>query len=219
MSRVTTVLFLSLSTLHTHLEIQEHTSTPEQIAEAIRSLGDDSFEIREAAQEKLLTIGLPAIKQLRTAMHSSDVEIARRASAIVDEISKSYIRDEMKLLEGTWKAHTVIDEGELQTLQKDGKGQVSTVRIKDGNLIAIREGKEAAIIATLRLYAETNPKEIDFNYCFLFLDGTTGKGIYEVNQEELKFCSGHPDEGKRPTCFESKPRSHQYIEIWRRVKD
>jgi WD40 repeat protein len=56
---------------------------PERIARLIRQLGDDDFERREAAGERLEALGDPALAPLRRAATSSrDLEIRRRAAGI-----------------------------------------------------------------------------------------------------------------------------------------
>jgi hypothetical protein len=55
-----------------------------RIADLIRQLGDDDFERREAASEKLAAIGEPALPALRKAASTSaDLEIRRRAQALI----------------------------------------------------------------------------------------------------------------------------------------
>src|SRR5262249_10550011 len=42
-------------------------------------LGDDSFDVREAAQAKLVKLGRQAVPHLHEALKSTDVEVVRRA--------------------------------------------------------------------------------------------------------------------------------------------
>jgi hypothetical protein len=53
---------------------------PEKIPSLIDKLGDDSFEVREAATVRLIRLGPMAVPALRTATHHRDPEIARRAA-------------------------------------------------------------------------------------------------------------------------------------------
>jgi WD40 repeat protein len=64
-----------------------------KIADAVRQLGDGSFAVRERAQKTLLTIGITAWPQLRAATRSKDLEVARRAKAILKAITFKHIFD------------------------------------------------------------------------------------------------------------------------------
>lgn len=61
---------------------------PDEIAELIRKLGDNDYEVREAAERRLIELGDAAIPALREARNHSDAEIAHRAQraykALVD---------------------------------------------------------------------------------------------------------------------------------------
>ena len=57
-----------------------------EIARLIQKLGSDDFEEREAASKSLARIGEPALDALRQATKSPDVEVRRRATALVKEI-------------------------------------------------------------------------------------------------------------------------------------
>ena len=72
--------------------IRKRTLTPEtekQIAALIRRLGDNIFDKRELAQTELVSLGRIALPLLREAMHSKDLEIARRAEECVQLIEKN----------------------------------------------------------------------------------------------------------------------------------
>lgn len=59
-----------------------------EIAEAIRKLGDPSFQVREEAQRALLNVGHAAEKPLKEATNSTDAEVATRAKSILEVLSK-----------------------------------------------------------------------------------------------------------------------------------
>src|SRR5262245_6152675 len=59
--------------------------TPEEIAKAIKQLGDDSFEVRQAASKLLRTAGKAAEPALEEAAKSTDAEISRRSKEILEE--------------------------------------------------------------------------------------------------------------------------------------
>ncbi len=57
-----------------------------QLQEAIRQLGNDSFEERESASKRLLSRGSAAVPFLQPARQAADPEVARRAEEILDQI-------------------------------------------------------------------------------------------------------------------------------------
>src|SRR4051794_5552289 len=57
-----------------------------EIGRLIEKLGDDDFDVREAATERLMLAGEPALAALRKALSSDDLEVRRRARRIVDSV-------------------------------------------------------------------------------------------------------------------------------------
>lgn len=58
-----------------------------RISELIEKLGDEEYEVREAAQREILRIGSPAYAQLEEAKRSSpELEVRRRASSAINQI-------------------------------------------------------------------------------------------------------------------------------------
>lgn len=58
------------------------------IAAAVRDLGHEAFDKREAATRLLAGIGVKAYAALREALNSDDEEVARRARTLLDELGK-----------------------------------------------------------------------------------------------------------------------------------
>jgi hypothetical protein len=54
----------------------------------IKRLGDDDFAEREKASEALAALGAPAVPLLREAARSADVEVARRAAAVLEKVER-----------------------------------------------------------------------------------------------------------------------------------
>src|SRR5437016_689948 len=68
---------------------QERTLTPTdrtKLADAVKRLGDDDFEVREKAEQELIRAGRKALPFLRPAVKDDDLERARRATRCVEEI-------------------------------------------------------------------------------------------------------------------------------------
>src|SRR5262245_18214160 len=60
------------------------------ISDLIKQIGDDSYEVREAAVKRLTAIGEPALKLLqKEAAQSKDAETRLRADALVQLIGQS----------------------------------------------------------------------------------------------------------------------------------
>jgi HEAT repeat protein len=76
--------------------VKDHTLTPElrqKVKELIDKLGDDSFTVREAAHTELHRLGRIALPQLREAKSSKDLETARHALQLVDNIQREPSRN------------------------------------------------------------------------------------------------------------------------------
>ena len=67
---------------------EEPDENNEEVSEAIRKLGDPSFQVRQQAQRALLEIGTASEKLLKQAANSADLEVAKRAKAILEEFEK-----------------------------------------------------------------------------------------------------------------------------------
>jgi hypothetical protein len=58
----------------------------ERLARAAQRLGDDAFEVREAASRELIAAGRMALPFLRLAVTDPDLEVSRRAERCIEEI-------------------------------------------------------------------------------------------------------------------------------------
>jgi hypothetical protein len=65
----------------------------DEIADAVRRLGDDEFSIREQATDFLWRVGKPAQTALEAAVENRDREIATRASELLERISLGILPD------------------------------------------------------------------------------------------------------------------------------
>src|SRR5947209_6032323 len=72
--------------------------TPE-IPRLVEQLGDDSFDLREAASKALDKIGEAALPHLRKALQSADLEVRQRASKLVEVIAARARAATLDLLE------------------------------------------------------------------------------------------------------------------------
>jgi hypothetical protein len=74
-------------------EAQEAETQEQRIARLVTELGHETFDVREAAQHQLTTIGQPALAALRAALESEDPEIVSRAREAIGIISQGQRED------------------------------------------------------------------------------------------------------------------------------
>jgi len=92
------------------------------VDQLIRQLGDEDFDVREAATAKLAEVGeaaLPALK--KAAAESRDVEVKRRAAALVARIEKEK-RGDLLTITGPTPGYWI----NRVTFSKDGKYAIAT---------------------------------------------------------------------------------------------
>ena len=77
---------------------EECLKDPTVIAELIKQLGDDKFEVREAATRELMKSGREAIGPLRKARWQTDREVAIRATKILDVVEPPIVESALQKL-------------------------------------------------------------------------------------------------------------------------
>jgi len=71
---------------------------------------------------------------------------------------------------------------------------------------------------TYRLNADADPPQIDFVHRRDALQGTTWKGVYQLNGNGLRICDNAPDpNGDRPNDLQSRPGSGSVSILFRRL--
>jgi len=106
---------------------------------------------------------------------------------------------DLAALDGTWKP-TSAQRGDLESSEEELERQRMTIRnsrywVPSGK----REGYKPNLVE-IRIDATKTPKHIDFVVVEGPNVGMTELGIYELNGDELKVCSGK----SRPTKFEAR---------------
>jgi HEAT repeat protein len=96
----------------TQAEAQQPPSATE-INKLVRQLGDDSFSVRELADDALREIGLPALPALRQALRSPDPEVRRRARGILESVRLSVLN----LIEALGDDNAEVRKDAAQRLQ------------------------------------------------------------------------------------------------------
>ncbi len=70
----------------------------EEVRQLVRKLGDDSFVVRERAEEHLFRAGADALAELQLARNDADVEIARRAERILSRFEQLSLGQESEVI-------------------------------------------------------------------------------------------------------------------------
>jgi uncharacterized protein (TIGR03067 family) len=121
-------------------------------------------------------------------------------------------KEEFKALEGTW---------ELIFFERDGKEvklQDDTKTINTGDKFVVKRGEETIAAGTMKLDPSKKPKASETTYTEGLDRGETFKGIYQIDGDTMKFCrAGSPDDA-RPTEFQTKPESGQFVAVYKRTK-
>jgi uncharacterized protein (TIGR03067 family) len=113
-------------------------------------------------------------------------------------------------MQGTWKVVVAEKNGE-----KRDRDDLEKVRVVfDGDKMTIKDPRLGTEEMICRLDPSKKPKQIDLS--------STGakevnRGIYSVDDNELKVCWADPDE-KRPTEFSAKAKSGWTLLVLKRVK-
>jgi hypothetical protein len=70
-----------------------------QVEEAVKRLGDSSFQERENAMKELVAAGAPAYRALRKAANSKDAEIAQRARTALGQLRQKFPENKLQIRE------------------------------------------------------------------------------------------------------------------------
>jgi uncharacterized protein (TIGR03067 family) len=125
-------------------------------------------------------------------------------------------KKELKKLEGTWV--TVSADLDGNSINELVKGLAFTVK---GDAISITGSEEILKLyskGTLKLYADTKPRSLDFKVGGGDNAGKVVEAIYEFTKDdELKMCANLLGK-ERPTAFESKEGTGNLLIVVKREK-
>jgi uncharacterized protein (TIGR03067 family) len=119
-------------------------------------------------------------------------------AALVLPFTPAAKADDLKALEGTWRAVSLVadgkpvDTGDLQGLELTIKGDRYSVNTKDGQ-----------DIGTLKLDETQNPRTMDATKTEGLDAGKQVKAIYQIDGDTLKVCVAS-ENGERPTELAGK---------------
>jgi hypothetical protein len=112
-----------------------------QIAKAVKDLGAEAFETRQAAQDDLVKIGLAAERAVSEAASSPDPEVAGRAKAVLRELAKRKLDSELDKVNWSTILERVKQHAANENWKKPGfadpllEGAVEKL-VEQANLIA-----------------------------------------------------------------------------------
>ena len=120
-------------------------------------------------------------------------------------------------LKGKWEPTSSESGG-----NKDDESEYKQFRVTfEGDKFTILKGGEAHMKGTFKLDASQAPRRIDMVIEECPSDDMKGKslaGIYELKDDELKWCFVPPDSGERPTSFASQAGTSQILATLKREK-
>jgi uncharacterized protein (TIGR03067 family) len=112
---------------------------------------------------------------------------------------------------------------QLSSGEADGK-VLSETQLKGGKLV-FKDGRYTVtlpnigtVTGTQKLGATQELRTIDITDESGSHQGKTCLGIYELNGDEFRAVFASPG-GARPSKFETKPESGQWMHVWKRIKE
>jgi hypothetical protein len=101
-----------------------------EVEKLIRELGDDDFDVRESASNRLALIGEPALPLIDKALKSNDAEVRRRAEDLKAKIVETAVARRKELLskESPWRVRPTF-QFEAKAEERGGH-KVETARVR-----------------------------------------------------------------------------------------
>jgi uncharacterized protein (TIGR03067 family) len=132
-----------------------------------------------------------------------------------DKPANDAAQKERKQLAGVWQAQKSVQDGREQG---DAADHVLTF---EGDTFTIQRKGAVIIKGTFKVDASKKPKEIDLDIKESpngQNDGKTAKGIYELDGDQLKWCTAPPGKDERPAEFASPQGSQRLFVTFKREK-
>jgi len=143
--------------------------------------------------------------------------VAARLVADDADKDKKDAEKDLKSLKGKWEPVASESGG-----NKDDEADYKQFRVVfDGDKFTILKSGEMHMKGKVKLDAAKTPKEID-----MMIEecpdqdnkGKSLKGIYELKDDELKWCFVPPDQGERPKEFSTQSGTSQILATLKREK-
>jgi uncharacterized protein (TIGR03067 family) len=123
------------------------------------------------------------------------------------------VKREMAQLEGHWS----MVSGEANGLSMPKETVDSGKRVAKDGKTTITIGGQVYFKAKFSIDPTKNPKAIDYTMTEGPTKGKTHLGIYELDEDTVKFCFAAPGKD-RPTEFTAKEGSQRTLSVWKRDK-
>jgi RNA polymerase sigma-70 factor (ECF subfamily) len=148
----------------------------------------------------------------------------RDAPKVLPDEDTDRPRTDQERLQGTWEFVTVSQGGQTRRMAElkpqDAPMKTLTFTGNKVRFVALNgDGKEVAFDSRFQLNPAREPKEINLTDLDGKNKGETTTGLYELDGDSLKLCLPGRPGGDRPTAFESKKGSDQWLMVLRRVKE
>ncbi len=134
---------------------------------------------------------------------------AQIGSLVAGGADEAAVKKDLAALKGTWI---------IVSAERDGKNVTDTgvILTFDGiGKAAVKKGSQLLFAGAIKIDPTKKPKTLDATQeSDGDLKGKTLPGIYELDGDTLKICSGK----ERPTQFSSAPGSSSFLRIYKRAK-
>jgi uncharacterized protein (TIGR03067 family) len=141
--------------------------------------------------------------------------IAVAAITTADDAKDEAIKNDRKLIEGTWRVVALEVDGN-KSPDEDAR-KITVVNGPDGTWTLFSDGKEVGK-GTNSFDPTKKPKTIDFTQTEGEGKGNSFLGIYELGENTRKLCFAPPGKD-RPREFISMPGTDQILVTFERVRD
>jgi uncharacterized protein (TIGR03067 family) len=186
----------------------------QRIAALVRELGNDDFQMRQAAGRELANIGPPALVALEKAAEcEADLEVRWRAQQLAqtvrERVDAAVTQKELEELQGFWTL--VRSEVEGKQISGEDKSYVFAFRGDKWSIHAGGRLAQGGIVTRIEVNERLNA--IDLAITEEANVGVTAISVYAIEGDTLKYInSGEP----RATEFGTKPGDGRYYSIFRR---
>lgn len=113
-----------------------------EVAKLVKQLGDENWDLREAAQKRLAEIGKPAVAALREALGSKDMEVTIRAKTLLAEIvGQGFLGIHLREVEAEERQGDVPKEGGSMVVEILPENAAAKAGLEAGDVLYSLDGK------------------------------------------------------------------------------